>query len=145
MQIALGHVPDCRPHVTNMSLARWWRLYRGLGALLKRNAVTGATVERFSVCALLSLCAVVICSRSFDNLQVCSVESSEPHTVVRRIRSVMVESCASGRKRYCCNSCHRSRAERGICWLHDKISRRTLPRCRCGGIADRLRYTHEPL
>ena len=46
VQTKLGQVLDCRQHVTKTSLAGWWRLRRGLGALLKRKVVTGATVEK---------------------------------------------------------------------------------------------------
>ena len=78
VQTTLGRVsPTCHPNPSR----RWWWLYRGLCALLKRKAVTGAGVENISLCALLSLCAVVTSSRFFDNLQVCSVELSEHHTV----------------------------------------------------------------
>ena len=57
VRITLGHVPDCREHVSKTSPARWWRLYRGLGAVLKRKAVTGDTVEKFlGVCTYVSLC-----------------------------------------------------------------------------------------
>ena len=79
MQTTLGHVLDCRQTVTKTSTARWWRLCRGLGALLKRKDVTGATVDKIPCVCTLSLGAVATCSRFFDNLQVCSVKLSEPH------------------------------------------------------------------
>ena len=67
VQTTPGHVLDCRQHVTKTSPARWWRLHQGLGALLKRNAVTGAFVENIS--RLVHLC-----------LFVPSVEALEPLT-----------------------------------------------------------------
>ena len=59
-EASLGEdVADTCSTVANMlpktSPARWWRFYRGLGALLKRKAVTGVTVQK----KILGVCTVV--------------------------------------------------------------------------------------
>ena len=67
VQTTYGYMLNCRQHDTKTSPARWWRLYPGLGDLLKQKAVSGATVKQnLELCTLLSLCAVcdvATCSR----------------------------------------------------------------------------------